>query len=242
MNRFLQLLTLLFILGNSLCATEKIHLTIRYLGLPVVRVKMIDNGKEIKVTAKATTIASIAASMDNKYFSTYSDDYLTERYRKIINQRGYHEDRITMYDRDGSVARRTSYILPERDREYPIVKDSRDFFSALFYLRKMINTQSKGVIWLDANSLIWKAQFEIIGTENLKTKLGRMDAVKVKFTFQQISEEEKENSDMLTNNLVNEERALYFWLSNDERKIPLKAKFMMKPFSVTWKLENYTNE
>ena len=146
MIRYLQSLTLLFILGNSLCATEKIHLTIRYLGLPVVRVKMIDDGEEIRVTAKATTIASIAASMDNKYFSTYSDDYLTERYRKIINQRGYHEDRITMYDRDGSVARRTSYILPERDREYPIVKDSRDFFSALFYLREMVNTQSQGVI------------------------------------------------------------------------------------------------
>jgi len=66
-----------------------------------------------------------------------------------------------------------------------------------------------------------------------------LEAVKVKLTFQKISKGEEENSDMLTNNLVNEKRALYFWLSNDERKIPLKAKFMMKPFSVTWKLENY---
>lgn len=242
MNRFPKLLILLFLYTCSLLAYERIDLSIRYLGLPVVDVVMTDDGEKIQVTAKATTIASIAARMNNQYISYYSDDFLTEKYRKLIRQKDYEEDRITLYDRDGLVARRISYILPEENKEYPIVKNSRDFYAALFYLRKMLRTQTKGEIWLDANALIWKAKYEVIGTEELNTELGHLEAIKVKFTFKQISMGEKENSDMLTNNLVNEDRSLFFWFSNDERKIPLKAKFLMKPFSVTWKLENYIVE
>ena len=52
--------------------------------------------------------------------------------------------------------------------------------------------------------------------------------------------DEKERSDMLTNNLVNEERSLVFWFSDDEQRLPLKAKFKMKPFAVVWKLNSYT--
>jgi len=103
----------------------------------------------------------------------------------------------------------------------------------------MLETQDKGEIWLDANALIWKAKYEITGKEELNTELGSLEAIKVKFTFKQISKGEKENSDMLTNNLVNEDRSLLFWFSNDERKIPLKSKFLMKPFAVTWKMEKY---
>ncbi|MDO9577055.1 MAG: DUF3108 domain-containing protein [Candidatus Cloacimonadales bacterium] len=242
MNQFIKLLILFILFGKSLYAVERIDLSIRYLGLPVVDVVMTDDGEKIQVTAKATTIASIAARMDNQYISYYSADFLTDKYRKIIRQKDYREDRITLYDRDGLVAHRISYILPEENREYSIVKESRDFYAALFYLRKMIGIQAKGEIWLDANALIWKAKYEIIGTEELNTELGHMDAIKVKFTFKQISKGEKENSDMLTNNLVNEDRSLIFWFSNDDRKIPLKAKFLMKPFPVTWKLENYIVE
>lgn len=64
----------------------------------------------------------------------------------------------------------------------------------------------------------------------------------MELTFVQISSGEKENTDMLTNNLVNEEKSLLFWFSDDERHIPLKAKFVMKPFSVLWKLESYDSD
>jgi Protein of unknown function (DUF3108) len=241
MKPYIRLILLLFLCGKSLIAIEKIDLTIRYLGLPVVNVVMTDSGDEIKVTAKATSIASIAAKMDNQYISSYTDVYLTSLYHKIVNQKNYEENRIIIYDREGLVAQRTSYILPEKNKEYPINSESRDFFSALFYLRKLVEIQPQGEIWLDANTMIWKATYKIIETEKIKTELGRMKAIKVKFTFKQISEGEKENSDMLTNNLVTEKRALYLWFSDDERKIPLQAKFMMKPFSVTWRLEKYIN-
>jgi len=44
---------------------------------------------------------------------------------------------------------------------------------------------------------------------------------------------------MLTNNLVDEKKELFFWFTDDGRKIPVKAKFTSKPFPVYWTLENY---
>jgi hypothetical protein len=165
---------------------------------------------------------------------------LTDQYQKLVYQKDYQEDRVTIYDRKALIAKRKSFISSEKDKEYPILAESRDFYAALFYMRKLLNSQSSGEIWLDANALIWKTKFKIIEREEIGSELGKIDAIKVKFTFKQISEGEKENSDMLTNNLVNEDRYLIFWFSADDRKIPLKAKFVMKPFSVVWKLNNYS--
>ena len=235
------LLSVLFCLPAAQCL-EKLDLTIRYLGLPVVDVVMTDDGRNIDITAKATPIASIAARMNNRYISTYSGSYLTDSYRKIIRQKDYREDRITHYDRTNLTARRISYIQSDKNLEYDITAHSRDFFAALYYMRLMLNSQAQGELRLDANAMIWKAEYELIGREEISSGLGKQQAIIVKFSFQQISAGEKENSDMLTNNLVNEDRFLLFWFSDDERKIPLKAKFVMKPFPVIWRLENYTIE
>ncbi|RLC50754.1 MAG: hypothetical protein DRH79_07175, partial [Candidatus Cloacimonadota bacterium] len=75
MKKLYNFLILSFLFSISLIFASEIQLSIRYLGLPVVLVKITDNGNELKVHAKATTIASIAAKMDNTYISKYSDDY-----------------------------------------------------------------------------------------------------------------------------------------------------------------------
>ncbi|RLC52033.1 MAG: hypothetical protein DRI23_03775 [Candidatus Cloacimonadota bacterium] len=238
MKRLHNFLILSFLFSISLIFASEMQLSIRYLGLPVVRVKITDNGNELKVHAKATTIASIAAKMDNTYISEYTDDYLSSSYRKIIKQKDYAEDRIINYDRINMIAKRKSYINENITKDYPINGMSRDFFSALFYLRGKLN-ESKGDLWLDANSLIWKAPYEIVKKEIIRTTLGKVETIKVKIDFENVNELEKERSDMLTNNLVNDEKSLYFWFTADEQHIPVKAKFEMKPFPVIWKLDSY---
>jgi hypothetical protein len=218
---------------------EQLHLTISYIGLPVVNVEMTDDGSQITVKAKATKIASIAAKMDNTYISHYSENYLPITYKKKINQKDYYEDRITEYFRSTSRARRTSFLDDSVNFEYPITPNSRDFFTSLYYLRTVCE-QPYGELYLDANSLIWKAEFRNRGNEKINSPLGKINAIKIELTFNKISQAEKENTDMLTNNLVTEEKSLVFWFSDDERHLPLQAKFMMKPFAVVWKLENYS--
>lgn len=225
---------------SSFLFAERFEMTISYLGFPVVLATIHDSDNMISVRAKATKIASIAASMDNYYYSLYEGDYLPLSYQKKINQKDYREDFKVYYDRRENIARRQSYLPDGKSKVYPINIESRDFFSALFYLRKICHNP-EGTLWLDANGLIWKASFRTLEIEHISSKIGKRPAYKVEITFQQISSEKKTNTDMLTNNLVNEDRALIFWFSADEKRLPLQAKFHMKPFPVIWKLEHYDN-
>ncbi|HPR17661.1 MAG TPA: hypothetical protein PLD62_05390, partial [Candidatus Cloacimonadota bacterium] len=120
----------------SLIFAEKMELSIRYLGLPVVKVLITDLDSRITVQADATRIASIAASMNNDYISLYSENYLPQIYRKIIDQKDYQEDRLINYDRSKLLAHRISYLDSDKNLDYAIKPESRDFFSSLFYLRK----------------------------------------------------------------------------------------------------------
>lgn len=235
-----KILYFAFLLIPLYLFSESFNISISYLGFTAVKVDIQDEDSTLSVHAKASLIASIASNMNNKYISYYQEDYLPFNYKKYIDQGDYFEDRIIDYNRSELTAVRTSNISPEKSCEYQIKADSRDFFSALFYLRKALDKPA-GSFFVDANRLIWKVNYEIIERETIRTKLGRKKAIKVRMNFSNFSGEAKERTDMLTNNLVDENRELIFWFSDDELRLPLKAKFMMKPFAVVWKLKNYTD-
>ncbi|MDP8269477.1 MAG: DUF3108 domain-containing protein [Candidatus Tenebribacter davisii] len=236
-HKFILIAVIILLIPVFVCA-ESFDISIKYLGISVVKVKITNEDSTLSVQARSTFIASIASNMNNRYTSVYTGNYLPFTYQKQINQGDYFEDRIVKYDRQHLTAQRISSISSERNSEYEIKSESRDFFSALFYLRKAID-EVQGEMWVDANKLIWNVQYSVIGKEIISTKLGRINTIKVKLNFQKYSNREKERSDMLTNNLVNEERSLIFWFSDDEQRLPVKAKFLMKPFAVVWKLNSY---
>lgn len=237
-KKFILFAIILLFIPFSLVA-ETFDLSVKYLGISVVKVSMTDEDSAITITAKSTLIASIASNMDNSYKAVYSENFLPDLYEKHIDQGDYFENRIIEYNRHTLTANRISNIFPDRNCKYPINIESRDFFSALFYLRKAID-EPTGELWVDANKLIWRVEYSVVAKEKISTIFGKRSAIKVKLNFDNYLNGEKERTDMLTNNLVNEEKSLLFWFSDDEQRLPLKAKFMMKPFAVVWKLTSYT--
>jgi len=239
MNQKNKLILFILFITPVFLLAETFNLSIKYLGLSVVNVTIINEDSTLTVSAKSTFIASIASNMDNSYTSVYSNNFLPYTYEKHIDQGDYFENRLIEYNRQTLTAKRVSNLSPNRNCEYSINAESRDLFSALFYLRKAIDEHT-GELWVDANKLIWRVEYSVVGKEIISTKLGKKNAIKVKMNFYNYLNGEKERSDMLINNLVNEERSLFFWFSDDEQRLPLKAKFMMKPFAVVWKLNSYT--
>lgn len=237
LSKPLFLLTFLLVIGAL--RAEKLNLNIKYLGLNVVKVEISDNGHDqLTVKARSTALASIAAGMDNTYSIVYEGNHLPRLYTKKINQKNYEEAREITYDREKLLAYRTSFLDPARSCIYSIREESRDFFSALFYLSSRLN-EEQGEFWLDAARVSWQATFVKLGIEELNTAIGRLETIKVRVEFRKSSTEEPERSDMLTNNLVSEQNSLFIWYSNDEKAIPVKARFNMSPFPVLWKLESY---
>ena len=239
MNQKYRSIALILLFIPVLLLAETFDLSIKYLGVSVVKVSMVNEDSTLIVNAKSTFIASIASNMNNSYRSVYTDNFLPKTYEKHIDQGDYFENRIIEYNRQTLTATRKSNISPDRNCEYPIKPESRDFFSALFYLREAID-EPIGELWIDANKLIWQVKYSVVGKEIISTKLGKKEAIKVEMNFYNYLNGDKERSDMLTNNLVTEDRTLLFWFSDDEQRLPLKAKFLMKPFAVVWKLNSYT--
>ena len=212
-------------------------MTIRFLGLKVVNVKMTDQKNILSIHAKATSIGSIASDMDNIYISEYKSDYLPDMYSKSIKQKNYFENRKTIFDREIMRAFRESRISSDRNLQYDIFPESRDFFSALYYIR--FYWQDNELLYLDADGTSWLAECKFTGDEIIKTRWGKIKTARLEVEFSKINSDRAQRSDMLTNNLVNEDNLLVLWISRDKNRLPLKAKYSMKPISVYWILEDY---
>lgn len=226
-------------ISSLLFSAEKIELSIRYLGIPMVNVSMKTTSDSLQVQANSTKLASLAANMNNSYHIQYRDDFLPISYKKNIEQKNYREYRITTYDREVLHAKRVSFLDSTRNTTYPILAQTRDFFSALNYLRYV--PENRGTIILDANKLLWKAEFKLVEQETINTSIGKKKCRKYLVEFSKLTDKKRERSDMLTNNLVDEDKKLYLWITKDQYRIPAKAKFQMSPFSVFWHLTDYEN-
>ncbi len=239
--RFLLLLTVLsLIVFSSLLYSEKLDYKIKYLGLSVIDISYNNETEDslIVIEAKSTGIAGTLYDVDNVYKIRYRDALLPVTYRKIISENGYTEDRLIEFNRETETARRTDHKTGE-EINYRIFADSRDFFSSLMHLRHL-NTDS-GRFMVDAAGKNWQVNFRIMHKEKVKSCLGKKMTCKYELSFKPVDDKKKEKSDLLTSNIVNHKRYLYFWFTDDENRIPVKAKFTAEPFAVSWILKDYKN-
>ncbi len=211
------------------------------MGLETVNVSMNhlrskDEGI-IEVFAESEGIASYLADLDNYYCLHYNGDFLPYLYIKKINQKGYEEDRTISYNQINGSAYRTSNVSREKEKKYKINYPSRDFFSALFYLRFFEGNECS--LFLDVASVPWECFIKKDKNEKIKILGKEAECRKFKISFKKKNNRKKERTDMLTNNLVKEENDLYFWITDDERRIPVRAEYKMLPFSVYWNLKKY---
>ena len=81
--------------------------------------------------------------------------------------------------------------------------------------------------YLDSEYLISKVRAVVkSGFEKTKLPAGKFSAIRIELLFQQITEAERPwKTDLLTNRLAAPGSELTLWLSNDERRIPVKISY-----------------
>lgn len=210
--------------------------SINYLSVSVAKVEFYHNEPQIKVFARSTKITQfLADTIENMYQISYRNDFMPVVYTKDINQKKYKEKSTTTI---------TSQLNEYQDHltsnviKYKSIPMSRDFFSALYFIRKQ-NLLNPLQLDLEANRNPWICNVNFVKKEKMKTVLGVKNTIKVKLDFKKNGVFSKGKSDILTNNLVSESNSLYFWFTDDELKIPVKAEYTSSPFAVTWLLTNY---
>lgn len=230
------LIWILFFQVVSSLFAEKMEFSINYLSVSIANVVFYQNEKQINVHANSTKITQfLADTIDNSYIIKYEKEFLPISYQKRINQKKFKEESLTEFRHDYAIYHD---LITNQKSNYQSIPNRRDFFSALYYLRKQ-NLHQNQVFNLDANKNPWICEVEFLKKEKLKTILGKKNTYKVKLNFKKNGQFKKGKSDILTNNLVSESNSLYFWFTDDELQIPVKAEYTSSPFSVTWLLTKY---
>ena len=89
MNQKIKLITIIILLFPVFLLAETFDISIKYLGVSVVKVSVTNEDSTLTVNAKSTFIASIASNMNNSYRSVYSGNFLPSIYKKNIDQGNY---------------------------------------------------------------------------------------------------------------------------------------------------------
>jgi len=211
------------------------------VGIPIASISVHDktnnnSDKSISVYIKSLNVTSLFPYISNHYVTYYKDNYVPYRYEKLVNQAKYREDRSVDFDQSKGLAIFTDN-LSRNNFKYDFPTPTRDFFSALLYIKNRVNQVS--YLWIDANKKTWRLHSELIGREKISTPLGKQWATKVRFTFKKNFQGETENTDMVTNNLIREDRELILWFGEQKPYLPLMAKASHKLVPVYLTLQKY---
>ena len=224
---------------------ERLSFSIDYLGFSVATVDMFlgsDDDIEHKITVTSRSsrfIDFFTHSFENTYV-VYADSLFRPKlYLKDINQRNFQEKAEIIYSFETSEAMFYDSIS-ERSLKYHVLEDTRDFFSALYYLRTL-NLKENQTLSLDVAGKIVLISSIFTKAEFIRTSIGGFDANRVEISFKWLDDTRKMRSDILTNNLWLEENKLIFWFTDDERQIPIKSQYVMKPFNVNWSIKSFEN-
>jgi hypothetical protein len=230
----------LVLLYTTQLFSEKLTFNIEFKGVKVANVEMVHSQPnqqtyEIFVSAKSGFIANVFTyQIDNQFRINTNRDFMPNKLKKDINQRNFTEKSETLYDFSQLMAR---YTDDSRDirREYKILPGTKDFFSGLYYLRTLDLKQPHSLP-IDNNGKLSTIKTRYLRSERIRTAIGTVNTNVVELSFEHYDLEPRVRSDILTNNLSNPDNKLFFWFTDDEYQIPVKAQYVMNKMTVFWSI------
>lgn len=216
---------------------EKVFLDIHYLGMTVGKIMFTNKGKRMinnkevwhfHARFKSAPFYSNIYELDD-IIDTYvtTDKFLSIRYSLVQRESKQDVDDLQLHDRDQFKTfwfykkKKSDGTLKEKQKEGYIPFFSIDPFSVLFLYQGLplknndtfdIPVINKGKI------LVLKSVIE--GREVIETKLGRKKAIRIHATTKYTGDHLKSGD-------------LYLWISDDDRRILLRARAKIKIGSVT---------
>lgn len=194
---------------------EKLTFSIRW-GIIRCGSSYMEVNEKIKLRGRDTyrivTIARSAPFFDIFYkvrdrIESYIDveKLYTVRYEKILREGKYKKDTTIIYDHKHKVAYENGY-------KFKITEGIQDVLSSLYYLRtKNLEVGKNFEFDVGTGKKIWPLVVEVVRKEKIKVPLGKFNTIVV---IPRLREE----------GIFKAKGDLEIWLTDDERKIPVKMK------------------
>lgn len=199
-----------------------------------------DSVKTISVNAFSKGMFTAFYKINNQYLSICEKDFQTIRYEKNILQGDFEEKKLISFNTKNSYIK-TQNLLNETKNFITYFENFDkifNIFSALFYIR-FNSKKDTNTIFCFANQEIWSVKYSYFGEEELSFSDKKYPTKKYIVEFENVSKNSSSRTDILTNNLFSEENQIILWFSDDEQHLPIKAKYVMSPFSIYWHLDEY---
>lgn len=178
---------------------------------------------KVDVFGKTTKFFDVIAKVRN-HWGTYIDttSIIPQKFYRYIDEGSYKRNEMMEYDHENDSLFVHTLDLKTRELErtdpYAVKDNIQDVLSGFYYLRTVdFSNLSVGELisingFYKNKAFDFKIRYE--GKDVIKTKLGKIKAIKIAPV-------------MPNNSVFDGENSIHLWLSDDENKIPLRVKTEM---------------
>ena len=176
------------------------------------------------ITASNSFVDTFYKVRDRVDSFIYADNLSSHRYKVHQEEGSFRRDKEITFDYLKGTA---TYIKDQKTSVYSIPSSVQDAFSALYYLRtKKITVGKTETLNVFEDKKLWQVEVQVLGKEKIQTPAGVFDTIMVKpiLKFEGIFQRKGD---------------VYIWLTDDERKMPVRMRSKIKIGSISADLIEY---
>jgi hypothetical protein len=227
----------LLIVFSGTAAAERLVYDLSWTGISAgtATQELIQEKDDMRIvsTARSADWITVFFPVEDRVVSILSKGSAThlglpKNFRMTISEGHHRRDREIVFDH----ARKKALYIDHRGgerKEVAIGANTYDAYSSFYYLRNLDLQPGKSVyVSILDNKDLYDVEVQVLKRERLKTILGEVDTILIKPI-------------MKTEGIFNRKGAIYIWITDDARRIPVLMKTKVAIGSVTATLVEVTN-
>jgi hypothetical protein len=197
--------------------------------------EIVDGGDSIKVTstARSADYISVFFPVEDKIESTLSKAQgsslgLPRHYRMKVREGKHRRDKEITFDQSKGKAYYTDNLGGEK-AVVDILPNTYDAYSSFYHIRTLKLEVGKSVfVNILDNKQLWNVEVQVLKKEKIETILGEVNTIMIRPLIK-------------SEGIFEKKGAIDIWLTDDERRIPVRMKTKVKIGSVTATLVDLKN-
>jgi uncharacterized protein DUF3108 len=225
----LSMLIMMATTASALTVPEKLVFDLTWTGIKAgtATQEIIDQQDTVRIvsTARSADWISVFFPVEDRVESVLTKVApprfgLPQNFRMKVREGKHRRDREIIFDHDKGKARYIDHIGGE-NTEVEIREKTYDPYSSFYYVRTLPLEVGKSVfVSILDNKQLWNVEVQVLKKERLTTILGDVNTILIKPL-------------MKSEGIFEKKGEIYIWLTDDEKRIPVKMKTKVTIGSVT---------
>ena len=226
LRRTVLLLSLVFFLffskqGQAFTIPEKLIFDLTWTGVKAgtATLEIVNHKGQVKIisTARSADWVSVFYTVDDRIESLLKSAVfpmqigLPENYRVKLREGRHRRDKEVIFDHAN---RKATYInhLENGKKTYTVNENSLDPLSSFYFIRTLKFEVGKSLyVNMFDSKRLWNVEVQVLRKEKIRTELGEFNTVVIKPL-------------MKSEGIFNKKGDMYIWLTDDQKRIPVKMQ------------------